>query len=153
MAGCTVRTGDTTRGVVERLQAYVLASSTPIFLTKDFAEAAEKVAHRRTMYRALTRLQDDGVIVRLARGIYVRACRSPLSGRYIPEGGLSQIVQAVAERLGRHVIQDEATRRYNRRESTQVPTGRYVEVSGPVMRVALQFPRGTVTMVALGECA
>lgn len=133
--------------VQQSLARQLRCSSRRVFLRRDFSGRASD----ETIRKALLGLQREGLLVRIGHGIYVRAQRSSFSGKILPEGGMTEIVREVAERLGREVIPDPQTQAYNAGLSTQVPTGRYVELSGPPMRRKLTFGRGTVKMVARGQ--
>ncbi|WP_435105712.1 DUF6088 family protein [Arhodomonas sp. AD133] len=54
-----------------------------MFLRRDFTVSASPEAVRK----ALTRLQEEGTLVRIGQGIYARARRSRLSGDSFPKEG------------------------------------------------------------------
>ncbi|MEX0731201.1 MAG: DUF6088 family protein [Aquisalimonadaceae bacterium] len=131
----------------DRIREQVLRENSPIFLRKDFRYPN---VSKEAVRKAISKLQNEGVILRIGQGIYTRAKRSPFNEGLMPQHGFSGTIAAVAGRLGRQIIEDDARRAYNSGTSNQIPTGRYVELSGAPMRRVLKIGKGIVKMVARG---
>lgn len=74
---------------------------------------------REALLRALQRMADDGLIVRLASGIYLYPKKHPLLGTLQPT--LDEIASAIAMRDGARLIPDSALALNKLGLSTQVP--------------------------------
>jgi len=84
--------------------------------------------------RALRRLTQDKVLIRIGKGIYAKAKKSAFSNTYVPAGGLLAAGKQALQKLGIQVMPTSAERAYNEGTSTQVPTGRVLGVVGRVSR-------------------
>ena len=88
-----------------------------------------KLGSRSAVDKAMSRLVEEGVIERVARGVFVRPKKSRFVGKVMPE--VSRIVEVIAKDHG-EVIQvhgAEAARRF--KISTQMPTKPVYYTSGP----------------------
>ena len=95
------------------------------FTTKRFL----KLGSRPAIDKALSRLVEEGVIERIARGVFVRSRKSRFVGNVIPE--VSRVIEVIAKGHG-EIIQvhgAEAARRF--KISTQMPTTPVYYTSGP----------------------
>ena len=77
--------------------------------------------------RALRKLIQKGLIVKVGQGAYVKAVKSLISDNYVPIETLSNIGKAVAKKLKVKVIPNRFEVWYNEGKSTQVPTGNVIE--------------------------
>lgn len=94
---------------------------------------------------------ERGEIIQIGRGLYARATRSQFSGKLIPTGAFEELLRAVAAKYGREIVPCPETIAYNEGRSTQIPTGRYNEMSGPPLRIELRIGDGaTIELVAVG---
>lgn len=116
-------------------------SEPEVFIESDFDGPAER-----------DQLLVEGRIIRIGDGIYATAKRSRISGRLIPAGALEQLINAVARRYGREIVPSQELIAYNSGRSTQIPTGRHNEISGPPLVIELSWSEGVIIkLVAAGE--
>lgn len=93
-------------------------------------------------------------IIQIGAGIYAAARRARFFDRgLIPTGEFSELVRAVAKRFGRDIVPCPETLSYNAGLSTQIPTGRYNEMSGPPLRIELRWGSegALIELVAPGD--
>lgn len=90
---------------------------------------------RSQINRGLRELLDAGLLIRFGQGLYGKAKRSSVTGRLIPVKPLPELaVEALIEKLNVEVVRSSSARRYNARQSKQVPTGRVIAVKNRVTR-------------------
>jgi hypothetical protein len=83
--------------------------------------------------RVLRKMVQEGRLVRVGQGLYVRASPSITSGEPIPARGLAALREALG-RVGIETFPTRLERDYNAGMTTQVPTGRVVGVTRRVRR-------------------
>lgn len=88
-----------------------------------------KLGSRSAVDKALSRLVEEGVIQRVARGVFVRPKKSRFIGNVMPE--VSRVIEVIAKDHGEtvQVHGAEAARRF--KLSTQMPTTPVYYTSGP----------------------
>lgn len=88
-----------------------------------------KLGSRASVDKALSRLVEEGVINRVARGVFVRPKKSPYVGEVMPEA--SRVLEVIARNRGEtlQVHGAEAARRF--KLSTQMPTKPVYYTNGP----------------------
>ena len=84
-------------------------------------------------YEVLRKMVQEGRLVRVGQGLYVRASPSITSGEPIPARGLATLREALG-RVGIETFPTRLERAYNAGETAQVPTGRVVGVTRRVRR-------------------
>ncbi|MAO39221.1 MAG: hypothetical protein CMK70_03080 [Pseudohongiella sp.] len=95
-----------------------------IFMREDF----EDLGGYDQVGRVLRGLVKDGLIIKAGYGLYVRAKKSSLSGKTIPEIGLQEIASTALSRLGVKTAPTIGEKEYNQGLTTQVPSGRQVKI-------------------------
>jgi Family of unknown function (DUF6088) len=93
--------------------------------------------------RVLRELVKEAVLVRIGKGIYAKAKRSPLTGEIVPVGGIIEATKEALKKLGIKILPSSLQSSYNANQSTQVPTGRIV---GTNKRVRRNIRYGNVQM-------
>lgn len=101
-----------------------------VFLRADF----DDLAGYDQIGRALKALVQNGVLLKLGHGIYVRAQISPFTGAPAPVAGIKRIAEEALRRLNIPVTSSSYEAAYNAGETTQVPTGRVIGVRKRVRR-------------------
>lgn len=96
-----------------------------IFLVRDFLD----LGSQETITRTLSRLQEDGVIRRLQRGVYDSPRVSVLLGKPVPPDP-AQIAAALARRAGGEIIASEARSASLLGLTTQVPAKNVFQTNG-----------------------
>ena len=106
-------------------------SKNTVFTPKDFLDLSD----RDQVGRVLRELIKEGQLIRFGYGLYAKASESPYSGKILPEKGLPDLAkEALTNKLGVKVLPSTGMARYNRGETTQIPTGRVIGVKGRVTR-------------------
>ena len=114
----------------KRIQYRIKKSSSSVFMLPDFLDLSD----RDQVMRALRKLIQKGLIVKVGQGVYVKAVKSLISDKYVPIETLSNIGKAVAKKLKIKVIPNRFEVWYNEGKSTQVPTGNVISVLGRINR-------------------
>lgn len=106
-------------------------SKDTVFTPKDFFDLSD----RDQVGRVLRQLMREGQLIRFGYGLYAKASKSPYSGNIVPDKSLPSLArEALTNKLGAKIEASDATQRYNRGDSTQVPTGRVIPVKKRVTR-------------------
>lgn len=113
-----------------RVKYRVSRSKDDVFVPGDFFD----LSGRDQVGRALRQLVNDDILVRFGQGLYARTKRSKFTGKIMPVKSLTELAKEALSKLNVKVIESEELARYNRNESTQVPTGRVIAVKGRVSR-------------------
>lgn len=114
----------------KRIQYRIKKSKESVFMLPDFLDLSD----RDQVMRALRKLIQKGLIVKVGQGVYVKSEKSLLSDGYIPCITLSDIGKAVAKKLKIKVIPNKFEVWYNEGKSTQLPTGNVISVLGRINR-------------------
>lgn len=105
--------------IVNRLRRSLANRDADVFLRAEFASFGSPAQ----VSRALTELQNKGVLVKLGVGVYAKAKPSVLSGKPIPAKPLEVLAPEILKKLGIQAGMSRQTREYNTGVSTQVPSG------------------------------
>jgi hypothetical protein len=100
-----------------------------VFLRADFSD----LGGYDQIGRALRELVRRDYLVKVGQGLYARARKSSVGGRPVPAKGLATLTEAL-ERVGVTTVPTRLEQAYNAGQTTQVPTGRVVGVTGRVRR-------------------
>lgn len=110
--------------IATRMKISVANSRNNVFFSKDFI----KMGSEKQVNRGFQKLIYDKRVIRISKGVYVRAKESRLTGKVVPVNGLETVKEAV-NRLGYQVKESQSVKNYNSKRSTQVPTGRTIAVN------------------------
>lgn len=110
--------------IATRMKISVANSRNNVFLSKDFM----KMGSEKQVRIGLQKLICEKRVLRISKGVYVRAKESRLTGKVIPVNGLETVKEAV-DRLGYQIKESSSVKNYNSKVSTQVPTGRTIAVN------------------------
>jgi hypothetical protein len=116
--------------IAEAVAAKIRRSKRNVFLRKDF----EKLGSYDAVGRALRRAEASGIVVQIGYGLYAKAERSTFTGRPAPVIGIRRLASEALARLGKRTAASSFDDAYNRGRSTQVPTGRTIQVKDRVRR-------------------
>ena len=123
----------------DRVQYRIKKSKESVFLVKDFADLSD----RNQIMRALRKLIQDNVLIRVGKGVYTKARPSTISEGYVPQEGLRTIAIKAMRKLGVKVTQTPAERAYNSRRTTQVPNTNIIGVNKRISR-NIHFDRASI---------
>lgn len=114
----------------KKIQYRIKRKKDSVFLLADFQDLSDK----DQIMRALRKLIAKNIIIRVGQGVYVRAKISKVTNKPIPEKDITSIAIDVLKKLNVKVLQSEYDAMYNKKQSTQVPTGRVIVIKGRVSR-------------------
>ena len=115
----------------KRILQEINASCSEVFIRKDF----EGFGGYDQVGRVIRRLILKGNLIRIGYGLYAKAMIAPISKRSIPRIGIRILAAKALERLYNiSTFPSSYDQRYNRQETTQVPTGRVIGVKESVTR-------------------
>ncbi|MFP3562931.1 DUF6088 family protein [Paraburkholderia sp. SIMBA_030] len=101
----------------DRLKISIAKQTADVFLRTDFARFGSEAQ----VSRALRKLVDSGVIVKLGVGVYAKAKRSALSGVPIPVQPVEILAEKALARMGVKVYPSSQVELYNSGRTTQLP--------------------------------
>lgn len=114
----------------DRIQYRIKKSKESVFLVNDFAD----LSGRDQILRALRSLMTDNLLLRVGKGVYTKARKSSVSGKYVPQDNLRNIAITAVNKLGGKVLPTNAETAYNNRLTTQVPNGFIIGVNKRISR-------------------
>lgn len=123
-----------------KLKISIARQATDVFLRTDFARFGSEAQ----VSRALRKLVDDGVIVKLGVGVYAKAKRSALSGMPIPVQPVEILAEQALTRMGVKIYPSRQAQRYNSGKTTQVPAGGVINTGNRRIVRKLGFGKKTV---------
>ncbi|MDR8402132.1 DUF6088 family protein [Paraburkholderia sp. USG1] len=123
-----------------KLKISIARQATDVFLRTDFARFGSEAQ----VGRALRKLVDDGVIVKLGVGVYAKAKRSALSGMPIPVQPVEILAEQALTRMGVKIYPSRQAQRYNSGKTTQVPAGGVINTGNRRIVRKLGFGKKTV---------
>lgn len=114
-----------------RIQYRVNRSKNNVFVPKDFLDLSD----RDQVGRALKQLISKKLLIKIGQGLYAKAKTSSLTNNSIPILPIQELArEAITNKLNARVVPSKAERSYNLGESTQVPSGRVIAVTGRINR-------------------
>ncbi|MFV0626602.1 MAG: DUF6088 family protein [Alphaproteobacteria bacterium] len=114
----------------DKIQYRVKKSKETVFLVKDFAD----LSGRDQILRALRKLMQENILLRVGKGVYSKARLSVVSKGYVPQDNLRTVAIITMQKLGVEVLQTQAERAYNERLTTQVPNTSIIGVNKRISR-------------------
>ncbi|WP_396587749.1 hypothetical protein [Bermanella sp. R86510] len=114
-------------GYIDRLQRFVDRQSSPVVLRYELSG----ICSESQMNRLIKQACDEGFLIRVSRGVYVKARKSRVSGEPVPAvaGGFSQLVRLVLTRLGVEYVESDAWYEYQAGRSNQIPANSVLYVA------------------------
>lgn len=115
----------------EKIKNFIQYRKRLVFLRSDFEEIC---ADYDQVGRALKKLVQKGILIKVGYGLYAKSKKSLFSGKIIPRKDIQEIGKACLKRLNLKAYPSQSENNYNSGSSTQVPTGRVIAVSGRISR-------------------
>jgi hypothetical protein len=125
----------------DRILASLRASNSKVFLREEF----NRFGNYRQVCRVVKELLDEGRILRLGYGTYVKARPSTISGKPVPDDSLVNIGMEAMKKLGIKVNAGKDMQALISGESTQVPMLPIVNIGNA--RVCRKLSLGTRSLV------
>lgn len=106
-------------GYIDGLRQFVDDCSSPVILRYEFSG----ICSESQMNRLINQACSEGWLMRVSRGVYVKARKSRVSGIPVPtvKGGFSQLVRLVLTKLNIEYAETEAWYEYQTGRSKHVP--------------------------------
>ena len=114
----------------KRVQYRIKKSKDAFFMLSDFLDLSD----RDQIMRALRKLIQKSLIIKVGQGVYVKAEKSIINGDLIPIINLTEIGITVAKKLKIKTILNKYELWYNEGKTTQVPTGYVIPAIGRINR-------------------
>lgn len=114
----------------KRIQYRIKKSKDAVFMLSDFLDLSD----RDQIMRALRKLIQKSLIIKVGQGVYVKAEKAIINGDLIPVINLTEIGKIVAKKLKIKTIPNKYELWYNEGKTTQVPTGYVISVLGRINR-------------------
>lgn len=111
-----------------------------VYLRQEF----DKFGSRAGVNRALSRLIEEGRIVRVGTGLYAPAQKSPFSGKPIPTTTDLEFGTVALKKLGVDVFPSRTVKKYNSERTTQVPPFIVFNVGKKRIRRRIGFNGGRI---------
>lgn len=102
-----------------RIKRFIRRTSSPVVLRAEL----RRFGGSSQLSVVLRSLQDQGLLVRIGKGVYAKAKLSVLSGKPIPVSPLEVLAPIALGKLGVEVQEPLRNRDYNAGRTSQVPTG------------------------------
>lgn len=125
----------------DRILASLRASNSKVFLREEF----NRFGNYRQVCRVVKELLDEGRILRLGYGTYVKARPSTISGKPVPDDSLVNIGMEAMKKLGIQVNAGKDMQALISGESTQVPMLPIVNIGKA--RICRKLSLGTRSLV------
>jgi hypothetical protein len=125
----------------DRILASLRASNSKVFLREEF----NRFGNYRQVCRVVKELLDEGRILRLGYGTYVKARPSTISGKPVPDDSLVNIGMEAMKKLGIKVNAGKDMQALISGESTQVPMLPIVNIGKA--RICRKLSLGTRSLV------
>jgi len=109
----------------EKIRYRILRSKEATFVPHDFVDLSD----RDQVLRALRKLIEKKIIIRVGQGVYTRVRISSVTNRMVPEKNLRAIAITALRKSGVTILPTLYERNYNKGITTQVPTGLVIGVN------------------------
>lgn len=114
----------------DKVRERIERSPENVFLSSDFADFANSAQ----ISRLLRRLSEEGVLIKIGVGIFVKTIKSPYFDKPIPKMSFPELAREALQKLNVKTFPCDALLAYNNGLSTQVPTGLMIGVNKRVSR-------------------
>lgn len=127
----------------DKLRKALSRKRTNVFLRADFV----KMASDSQLSRALRNLADEGAVIKIGVGVYVKAKRSALSVKPIPVEPVEFLAPEALKKLCVKVDPSRQTAEYNAGKTTQIPAGVVINTGNRRISRTLGFGKKTIEYV------
>ena len=110
--------------IEQRLKLALAKLKDDVFLRQEF----DRYASKACVAKGLKSLTQEGVLVKLGRGVYAKGKTSALSGKPIPLRPVEVLAPQVLKKMGVQVRASKSAIAYNSGSTTQIPAGLVISV-------------------------
>jgi len=121
--------------IEQRLKIALKKSKGDVFLREEFNRYASKAY----VARGLKSLTDEGILIKLGRGIYAKSKTSILTGKTIPIRPLEVLAPQALAKMGVKMTESRLVHAYNLGKTTQIPAGIMIAVGDSRITRRIKF--------------
>lgn len=114
----------------DKIQNRIQNSNDSVFMLDDFIDLSNKT----NIIRILKKLIDKNFLVKVGYGLYAKARISTITNKLVPDNDIHSIAIEALKKLNIEVFPSKYEELYNKKLSTQVPTGRVIAVKSKTKR-------------------
>ena len=127
--------------IAQRLKLALAKRKDDVFLRQEF----DRYASKACVAKGLKSLTQEGVLVKLGKGVYAKGKTSILTGKIIPSKPVEVLAPLALKKMGIKIGASKSVEAYNRGETTQIPAGLVIAVGNS--RVTRQIGFGNQTII------
>ncbi len=127
---CTYKNTSRLTSLKDKIRYRIKRSKGSVFLVGDF----DDLSGRDQILRALRALIQEQLILKIGKGVYVKARTSSISNEPVPTENLRSTALELMKKLNVTVLPTAAERAYNSKQSTQVPNAFIIGVNKRISR-------------------
>lgn len=127
--------------IEQRLKLALTKLKDDVFLRQEF----DRYASKACVAKGLRSLTNEGVLVKLGKGVYAKGKTSALTGKTIPSKPVEVLAPLALKKMGVGVRTSKSVEAYNSGETTQIPAGLIIAVGNS--RVTRQIGFGSQTVI------
>jgi hypothetical protein len=116
--------------VKDRVKKSLKLSKSNVFLRQDF----DRFGGYEQVGKVLKELLDEGAVVRVGYGVYVKSMKSVITGNPVPLAELTEIGLVLMKKLGVKADVGAAAREYRDGKTTQIPVRPVIAIKKPTTR-------------------
>ncbi len=121
--------------IEQKLKIALKKSKGEVFLREEFNRYASKAC----VAKGLKSLTDEGILVKLGRGIYAKSKTSILTGKAIPVRPLEVLAPQALTKIGVKMAESRSVNSYNLGKTTQIPAGIMIAVGDSRITRQIKF--------------
>ena len=114
----------------DKIEYRIKRSKDNVFFISDFADLSDN----DQILRALKKITDEKMLIRVGKGVYVKTRMSSISKNILPAIGLREIGEAVVLKNGAQVKLTPEQVAYNQKRTTQVPNNYIIGTNKRISR-------------------
>jgi hypothetical protein len=127
--------------IEQRLKLALANLKDDVFLRQEF----DRYASKACVAKGLKSLTNEGVLVKLGKGIYAKGKVSILSGQTIPTRPIEVLAPLALIKMGISVGTSKSVSAYNSGKTTQIPAGLVIAVGNSRVTRQIRFGSQFVT--------
>ena len=114
----------------DKIKNRIQNSCDSVFMLDDFIDLSNKT----NIIRVLRKLINENFLVKVGYGLYAKARISTIRNEPVPDNNIHAIAIEALKKLNIEVFPSKYEELYNKKLSTQIPTGRVIAVKSKTKR-------------------